>query len=149
MLRQFLPRFNRPFQEPAQCPAPAFQSLHRDLQRQQVLCFKNRRRVARDNTVRFQKRTLQRPLSLEHPGYAGVQVVILEGPGGRLSVQHDGRTNTGQEAPPTRDLSTRPQEPSQPLLSRFQVPARQRLRQALRNCSTPRLFQNMTNRLGG
>ena len=41
--------------------------------------------MARDNTVRFQKRTLQRPLSRERPGYAGVQVVILEEPGGRVA----------------------------------------------------------------
>ena len=126
-----------------------FQYLHPDFHREQVLCFKNRRRVARDKTVRFQKRTLQRPLSRERPGYAGIQVVILEGPGGRLSVQHDGRTKVGQEAPPSpgplhKAAGTLPTAPV-PVL----VPARQRLRQAFRNCSAPRLFQKMTNRLGG
>ena len=45
VLKQFLPRFNRRFGVPAQCPEPAFRPLQR------VLCFKHRRRVTRDNTV--------------------------------------------------------------------------------------------------
>ena len=52
VLKQFLPRFNRRFQVPAQCPDPAFRPLPPDLRLGQVLCFKHKRRVARDNTVR-------------------------------------------------------------------------------------------------
>ena len=59
VLKQFLPRFNRRFGVPAQCPEPAFRPLQRDLPLEQVLCFKYRRRVARDNTVKFQRHTLQ------------------------------------------------------------------------------------------
>ena len=55
VLKQFLPRFNRRFQVPAQCPDPAFRSLPPDLRLDQVLCFKHKRRVARDNTVKFQR----------------------------------------------------------------------------------------------
>ena len=79
VLRQFLPRFNRRFQVPAQCSEPAFQSPQPDLRLEQVLCFKHRRRVARDNTIKFQKRTLQLLSGTERPSYAGAQVVILEG----------------------------------------------------------------------
>ena len=59
VLKQFLPRFNRRFGVPAQCPEPAFQPPGPDLCLEQVLCFKHRRRVARDNTVKFQRHTLQ------------------------------------------------------------------------------------------
>ena len=109
VLRQFLPRFNRRFQVPAQCSQPAFRSLQPDLCLEQVLCFKHRRRVARDNTVKFQKRTLQLLPSLEHPSYAGAQVVILQGLDGRLSVQHDGRIIAAQEAPPSPGTLRKPE----------------------------------------
>ncbi len=119
VLRQFLPRFNRRFQVPAQCSGLAFRSLQPDLRLEQVLCFKHRRRVARDNTVRFQKRTLQLLPSLERPSYAGAQVVILEGLDGRLSVQHDGRIIAAQEAPPSPGTlrRTRGSLPSAPVHS--------------------------------
>ena len=58
-LEQFLPRFNQRFQVPPQRPEPAFRPLNPELCLEQVLCFKHRRRVARDNTVRFQLHTLQ------------------------------------------------------------------------------------------
>ena len=59
VLKQFLPRYNRRFQVPAQCPDPAFRPLPPDLRLGQVRCFKHKRRVARDNTVKFQRHTLQ------------------------------------------------------------------------------------------
>ena len=59
VLKQFLPRYNRRFQVPAQCPDPAFRPLPPDLRLGQVLCFKHKRRVASDNTVKFQRHTLQ------------------------------------------------------------------------------------------
>ena len=59
VLKQFLPRFDRRFGVPTQCLEPAFRPLQRDLPLEQVLCFKHRRRVARDNTVKYQRHTLQ------------------------------------------------------------------------------------------
>ena len=59
MLQQFLPRFNRRFGVPAQCPEPASRPLQVGLPLEQVLCFKHRRRVARDNIVKYQGHTLQ------------------------------------------------------------------------------------------
>ena len=46
VLKQFLPRFNRRFQVPAQCPEPASSPLPPDPRLEQVLYFKHRRRVA-------------------------------------------------------------------------------------------------------
>ena len=101
VLEQFLPRFNRRFRVPPQHPEPAFRPLDPELCLEQVLCFKHRRRVARDNTVRFQLDTLQLLPGLERPSYAGAAVEVLEGLDGRLSVRHEGRILAAQEAPPS------------------------------------------------
>ena len=101
VLQQFLPRFNRRFQVPAQCADPAFRPLPSDLHLGQVLCFKHRRRVARDNTVKFQRHTLQLLPDLRRRSYAGAVVLVLQGLDGRLSLQHEGRITATQEAPPS------------------------------------------------
>ena len=101
MLQQFLPRFNRRFGVPAQCPEPAFRPLEPGLRLEQVLCFKHRRRVARDNTVKYYRHTLQLLPSQQRRSYAGAVVVVLEGLDGRLSLQHEGRIIASQEAPPS------------------------------------------------
>ena len=79
MLKQFLPRFDRRFGVPTQCPEPAFRPLQRDLPLEQVLCFKHRRRVARDNTVKYQRHTLQLLPDSKRRSYAGTVVEVLEG----------------------------------------------------------------------
>ena len=79
VLKQFLPRFNRRFQILAQCPDPAFRPLPPDLRLGQVLCFKHKRRVARDNTVKFQRHTLQLLPDRQRRSYAGAAVVVLHG----------------------------------------------------------------------
>ncbi len=101
VLDQFLPRYNRRFQVPPQHPEPAFRPLDPELCLEQILCFKHRRRVARDNTVRFQLDTLQLLPGPERPSYAGAAVEVLKGLDGRLSVQHEGRILAAQEAPPS------------------------------------------------
>ena len=100
VLEQFLPRFNRRFQIPPQYPEPAFRPLDPELCLEKILCFKHRRRVARDNTVRFQLHTLQLLPGPARPNYAGTAVEVLEGLDGRLSVRHEGRIFSAQEAPP-------------------------------------------------
>ena len=67
---------------------------------ERILCFKYRRRVARDNTVRYRWRTLQLLPGTDRPSYAGAVVNVLEGPDGRLEVQHEERIIPSQEAPP-------------------------------------------------
>ena len=101
MLAQFLPRYNRRFRVPARCPEPAFRPLDPEPRLKQILCFKHRRRVARDNTVKFQRHSLQLLPSQQRRSYAGAAVVVLEGLEGRLSVQHEGRIIASQEPPPS------------------------------------------------
>ena len=108
VLQEFLPRFNRRFQVPPQYPEPAFRPLDPELCLDQILCFKHRRRVAKDNTVRFQLHTLQLLPGPERPSYAGATVEVLEGLDGRLSVRHEGRILAAQEAPPSPVLPQRP-----------------------------------------
>ena len=101
VLKQFLPRFNRRFRVPAQCLEPAFRLVGLELRLEQVLCFKHRRRVARDNTVKFYRHTLQLLPSQQRRSYAGAVVVVLQGLDGRLSLQHEGRIIASQDAPPS------------------------------------------------
>ncbi len=99
VLEQFLPRFNRRFGVPPQHPDPAFRPLDPQLCLEQVLCFKHSRRVARDNTVRFELHTFQLLPGPERPSFAGVVVEVLEGLDGQLRVRHDGRIIAAHEAP--------------------------------------------------
>ena len=101
VLEQFLLRFNRRFRVPPQHPEPAFRPLNPELCLEHVLCFKHRRKVARDNTVRFQLHTLQFLPGPERPSYAGAAVEVLEGLDGRLTVRHEGRILAAQVAPPS------------------------------------------------
>ena len=101
VLERFLPRYNRRFRVPPQCSESAYRPLGSDLSLEQVLCFKHRRKVARDNTVKFQLHTLQLLPEPERPSYAGAVVEVLEGLDGRLRVRHEGRIINAREAPPS------------------------------------------------
>jgi hypothetical protein len=100
VLKQFLPRHNRRFQVPAQRPDPAFRPLPSDLHVGQVLSFKHKRRVARDDPVKFQRQTLQLLTGRHRRFYAGAVLLPLQGLDGRLPLQHVGRIIATQEAPP-------------------------------------------------
>ena len=100
VLEQFLPRFNQRFQVPAQYPETAFLPLDPELFLEQVLCFKHSRKVAKDNTVRFQLQTLQLLPGPDRPSYAGTVVEVLIALNGRLSVRREERIIPAQEAPP-------------------------------------------------
>ena len=101
VLERFLPRYNRRFRVPPQCSESAYRPLDSDLCLDQVLSFKHRRKVAKDNTVKFQLHTLQLLPEPERPSYAGAVVEVLEGLDGRLRVRHEGRIINCQEAPPS------------------------------------------------
>ena len=58
VLQDFLPRFNSRFKVPAQVLEVAYRAVDGVMCLERVLCLKYRRRVARDNTVRYRWRTL-------------------------------------------------------------------------------------------
>ena len=100
VLADFLPRFNSRFKAPAQESEVAYRAVGEEMCLEGILCFKYRRRVARDNTVRYRWRTLQLLPDTDRPSYAGAAVDVLEGLDGHLAVQHEGRVIPSQEAPP-------------------------------------------------
>ena len=99
VLQQPMPRFNRRFRIPAQCPDPAFQPLPPGLRLGQILCFKHKRRVVRDNTVKFQRHIRQLLPGGQRHSYAGATMLVLQSLDGRLSLQHEGRIIAAQTAP--------------------------------------------------
>ena len=100
VLEDFLPRFNSRFKVPAQESEVAYRSVGEEMCLEGILCFKYRRRVARDNTVRYRWRTLQLLPGMDRPSYARAVVDVLEGLDGTLWMQHEGRDIPSHEAPP-------------------------------------------------
>ena len=100
VLEDFLPRFNGRFKVPARESEVAYRAVAEGVCPEKILCFKYRRRVARDNTVRYRWRTLQLLPGTDRPTYAGAAVDVLEGLDDSLTVQHEGRDIPSQEAPP-------------------------------------------------
>ena len=100
LLREFLPRYNAQFAVPAELPEPAYRSWDPQRALDEILCFKHTRKVARDNTVKYQWRTLQLLPGTERPSYAGVQVEVLEHTDGRLQIRYQGEIIPCRQAPP-------------------------------------------------
>jgi len=59
VLWDFLPRFNKRFGVPSAQPGSVYREVTEELDINGVLCIKELRRVAKDNTVRYQGHTLQ------------------------------------------------------------------------------------------
>ncbi len=100
VLRDFLPRYNARFAVQPEQSEPAFRSADPDLCLPETLCFKDTRKVARDNTVKYNWRVLQLLPDAERTSYAGLRVEVLERPEGELIVRYDGRRVVTQEPPP-------------------------------------------------
>ena len=101
VLRDFLPSLNERCRVITQQPQVAYRPLDASLSLEQILCIKTPRTVTRDNTVDYQRRTLQLPLDQKWPRYAGLRVEVLEYTDGRLTVQYSGKVIPHQEAPPS------------------------------------------------
>jgi transposase len=100
LLEAFLPRFNQRFGVPAAQPGSAYREVPEGLDIEGVLCVKEIRRVAKDNTVRYRGRTLQLYPGAEQPSYARTHVEVQERLDGRLLVRHRGQILTPEDAPP-------------------------------------------------
>ena len=100
VLTEFLPRFNQRFGVPAAQPESAYRPVDPELDLGGVLCIKELRRVAKDNTVQYHGRALQLFPSMERPSYAGARVEVQERLDGRLLIRHREQILTPQEAPP-------------------------------------------------
>ena len=100
VLWDFLPRFNQRFGVPASQSGQAYRPLNPELNLEGILCFKERRRVGRDNTVQYRQRTLQLFPDADKVSYAGAQVEIQERLDGSILAYYKGKILTPQDAPP-------------------------------------------------
>ena len=100
VLPDFLPRYNARFAVQPEHTEPAYRLAGPDLCLPEVLCFKDTRKVGRDNTVKYNWRVLQLLPDQERTSYAGLRVEVLERPDGELIVRYEGRCVTTQEPPP-------------------------------------------------
>jgi len=101
VLADFLPRFNRRFGVLPLQRDPVYRSVDPRLDLATILCCRHSRRVARDNTVKYQWRTLQLLPDSTRRSYAGYRVEIRQYPDdGKLEVSYQGRVIKAQEAPP-------------------------------------------------
>jgi len=100
VLWDFLPRFNQRFGVPATQPGQAYRPISLELDLESILCVKERRRVARDNTVQYRQRNLQLFPDADKVSYAGAYVEIQERLDGRILACYKGKILTPQDAPP-------------------------------------------------
>ena len=100
VLQDFLPRYNARFAVQPEHSAPAYRLADPDLCWPEILCSKDTRKVARDNTVKYNWRVLQLLPDQERTSYAGLRVEVLERPDGQLIVRYEGRRVATQEPPP-------------------------------------------------
>lgn len=99
-LETFLPRFNERFGVQAADPEPSYRPLEPGMDIDALLCFKERRRVARDNTVQYHGQTLQIFPGPDRRTYARAHVEVQERLGGQLLLCYQGNILTPREAPP-------------------------------------------------
>jgi len=100
VLEEFLTRFSVRFGVPAAEAGSAYRQPDGGVDVDSMLCIKERRRVARDNTVQYHQRTLQLFPDADRSSYAGAHVEVQERLDGRLLVSYRGKILTPQDAPP-------------------------------------------------
>jgi hypothetical protein len=100
VLWEFLPRFNERFGVQVAQPGSAYREVPEGLDIDGVLCTKELRRVARDNTVQYHGKTLQLFPDVDRASYAGARVELQERLDGSLVVCCQGKVITPVEAPP-------------------------------------------------
>ncbi len=100
VLQEYLPRFNARFAVAAEQPEPAYRPVPDELSLTDAICLKDTRKVARDNTVKYQWRVLQLLPEAERPSYAGLRVDVLERADGELMLRYQGEAVDFQEGPP-------------------------------------------------
>jgi len=99
VLWEFLPWYNQRFGVPAAHPASAYRPVDPDLDLAEILCFKHNRKVARDNTVKYQRRPVQLLPGPDRPSHSGTRVEVQERLDGRLVVSYQGQIIPSREAP--------------------------------------------------
>jgi transposase len=100
VLWDFLPQFNQRFGVPAAQSGQAYRPISPETDTDGILCLKERRRVAKDNTVQYRGRNLQLFPDADKVNYAGAYVEVLERLDGQILACYKGKLLTPQDAPP-------------------------------------------------
>ena len=87
----YLPDHNRRFATPPELEDSAFVPLEYPGQIDDILCHRTERTVARDNTVRYERRVLQIPATPARHHYVKATVRVHEYPDGTLALFHGPR----------------------------------------------------------
>ena len=97
VLQEFLPWFNHRFAVAAEHPETAYRPVPDDLSLTETVSIHHTRKVARDNTVKYQWRVLQLLPGAERPSNAGLQVEVMERADGELLIRYQGEVVDFQE----------------------------------------------------
>jgi hypothetical protein len=112
ILEVFISRFNERFAVPPSQPEVAYRPLDPGMDIDTILCVKEYRKVAKDNTVQYHGQTLQLFPDVDRTTYARRRVEVQERLDGQLKVSYHGKVLTPGEAPPLaaelRDLGALP-----------------------------------------
>ena len=100
VLQEYLPKFNRCFRVPPAQAGIGYREMEPGRELEGILCFKYRRIVAKDNTVKFGNQTLQLLPGKERSSYVRARVEVQERLDGSLAVVYQGRVIASREAPP-------------------------------------------------
>ena len=77
----------------AEQPEQAYRPVPADLSLTETICIHHTRKVAPDNTVKYQWRVLQLLPGAERPSYAGLRVDVLERADGELMLRYQGEAS--------------------------------------------------------
>ncbi|TMD47301.1 MAG: ISNCY family transposase [Chloroflexi bacterium] len=91
VLHRYLPQHNRRFTVPANDPEPAWLPWPKDRRLDELFCFKYRRVVGNDHTVRLRSYRIDIPPQPNRLSFARVEVELREHFDGRLQVVYQGR----------------------------------------------------------
>ena len=100
VLAAFLPRYNAQFAVPPTSPDRAYRPVPTGLPYEQLFCFKYRRTVAADNTVRLGPHRIQLVADRYRLSYARARVEIQVRMDGAIAVYYEDRLVTSEPAPP-------------------------------------------------
>jgi hypothetical protein len=101
VLQRHLLRHNQRFSVPAADPVPAWSPWPKGRQFSEVFCFKFRRVVANDNTVRLGKLVIDLPPNRQRISYARCRVEVQQRFDGTIHVFHEGSRLTSLVQAPT------------------------------------------------
>lgn len=76
VLKQFIPQYNKRFTKPPANTQPAWRPIPKNIDLLQILCVKEKRTVANDNTVSWHGQILQIPKSNIRPTFAKAKVEV-------------------------------------------------------------------------